>query len=92
MNDYKCKNMDLLSFFPSYVISITTATTTNTTMANTDNNMDYGRDAPFVKTVQFLPSIFAFSLGEVKDLRESLGIPQKYADDNLVTQMNWLHK
>ena len=59
---------------------------------NTDDNMDYSRNAPFVKTVQFLPSIFAFSLGVVKDLRESLGIPEKYADDNLVVKYGYTNE
>ena len=88
----KIRKIDLFFYF---LCKYHTNTTTNTTMAyymNTDDNMDYSRNAPFVKTVQFLPSIFAFSLGVVKDLRESLGIPEKYADDNLVVKYGYTNE
>ncbi len=56
---------------------------------NLDDNMDYSRNAPFVKTEEFMPTIFAFSLGTVEYLRGSLGIPKKYADDYLVVKYGY---
>ena len=61
---------------------------TTTTMAffDTIDNMEFNRDTPLVKGEQFLPSIYMFSLGKVKELRESLSIRDEYDDDFVVAK------
>ena len=50
------------------------------------DNMEFNRDTPVVKGEQFLPSIYMFSLGKVKELRESLSIRDEYDDDFVVAK------
>jgi hypothetical protein len=65
--------------------------TTNTTMAffDTIDNMEFNRDTPVVRGEQFLPSIYIFSLGKVKELRESLSITNEYDDDFVVAKYGY---
>jgi hypothetical protein len=65
--------------------------TTNTTMAffDTIDNMEFNRDTPVVEGEQFLPSIYIFSLGKVKELRESLSITNEHKDDFVVAKYGY---
>ena len=53
------------------------------------DNTDFNRDTPIVKGEQFLTSIFMFSLGTVKELRESLSITNEYKDDSVVAKYGY---
>ena len=69
----------------------TTTTTTATTMAffDTIDNMEFNRKTPVVRGEQFLPSIYIFSLGKVKELRESLSISAEHNDDSVVAKCGY---
>ena len=69
----------------------TKTTTTTTTMAyfDTIDNMEFNRDTPVVRGEQFLPSIYIFSLGKVKELRESLSITNEHNDDFVVAKYGY---
>jgi hypothetical protein len=51
--------------------------------------MEFNRDTPVVRGEQFLPSIYIFSLGKVKELRESLSITNEYDDDFVVAKYGY---
>ena len=50
---------------------------------------EFNRDTPVVKGEQFLPSIYIFSLGKVKELRESLNITNEHNDDFVVAKYGY---
>jgi hypothetical protein len=56
---------------------------------DTIDNMEFNRDTPVVRGEQFLPSIYIFSLGKVKELRESLSITNEYDDDFVVAKYGY---
>jgi hypothetical protein len=56
---------------------------------DTIDNMEFNRDTPVVKGEQFLPSIYIFSLGKVKELRESLSITNEHKDDSVVAKYGY---
>ena len=56
---------------------------------DTNDNMEFNRDTPVVKGEQFLPSIYMFSLGKVKELRESLSISAEHNDDSVVAKYGY---
>ena len=69
----------------------TTTTATTTTMAyfDTNDNMEFNRNTQLVKGEQFLPSIYMFSLGKVKELRERLSISTEHNDDSVVAKYGY---
>ena len=56
---------------------------------DTIDNMEFNRDTPVVEGEQFLPSIYIFSLGKVKELRESLSITNEHKDDFVVAKYGY---
>ena len=56
---------------------------------DTIDNMEFNRDTPVVRGEQFLPSIYIFSLGKVKELRESLTITNEHNDDFVVAKYGY---
>ena len=53
------------------------------------DNMEFNRDTPVVKGEQFLPSIYMFSLGKVKELRERMSISSEHNDDSVVAKYGY---
>lgn len=53
------------------------------------DNVEFNRNTPIVNGEQFLPSVYMFSLGTVKELRESLSIPAEYKDDSVVAKYGY---
>ena len=76
-----CEKKLIRSFF---LCTYHTKTTTAITMAYFDT-IDNDQDTP----VQFLPSIYLFSLGKVKDLRERLSISTEHNDDSVVAKYGY---
>lgn len=51
--------------------------------------MEINRNTSIAKGEQFLPSIYMFSLGKVKELRESLSISTEHNDDSVVAKYGY---
>ena len=56
---------------------------------DTIDNMEFNRKTPVVRGEKFLPSIYIFSLGKVKELRESLNISAEHNDDSVVAKCGY---
>ena len=56
---------------------------------DTIDNMEFNRNTPIVKGEQFLPSIYMFSLGAVKELSESLTMTNEHTDDFVVAKYGY---